>query len=133
MELKSVIAQRQENLKRILGPDYIHELSYAAKFRDRFLSPETIAIFEGIGLFDCPSVICDFINGGKALESGLCRAGEGKLMEYASKEYWDFVYSVAGDVAKLLLAKKVTRTQTKDILEKTQRLMDDCQLSAPPK
>lgn len=63
---QTVAGWEQETIKR-LGPNYKEELSFGARFRDQFLSPATIKLFEETGLFNHPDVVTDFIKAGKAM------------------------------------------------------------------
>jgi hypothetical protein len=60
-----------------LGANYKEELAYGAKFRDQFLSPETVAFLDENGLLSHPAIVKDFIKAGKMLAEDKLEA-EGK-------------------------------------------------------
>jgi hypothetical protein len=60
-----------------LGANYKEELAYGAKFRDQFLSPETVTFLDENGLLNHPTIVKDFIKAGKMIAEDKLEA-EGK-------------------------------------------------------
>lgn len=71
---KAFVANSKVETIKALGPNYKQELAYAAKVRDRFLSPETVETLEAVGLANDQHLIQDLIKLGKLIS-------EDKLIE----------------------------------------------------
>ena len=71
---KAFVANSKVETIKALGTNYKQELAYAAKVRDRFLSPETVETLDAVGLANDLHLIQDLIKLGKLIS-------EDKLIE----------------------------------------------------
>ncbi len=60
------------------GQKYKEELAFGAKFRDQFLSPETVQFLDANGLLSHPLVVKDFVKAGKMLAEDNIVSGSDK-------------------------------------------------------
>jgi len=73
---KAFIDNAKTETIKALGANYKQELAYAAKVRDRFLSPETVETLNAVGLANDVNLIKDLIKLGKLISED--RLIEGK-------------------------------------------------------
>jgi len=86
---KFVESEKQATIKA-LGANYKEELSYAAKFLDKFANPKVRELFNGSGLGNNIEVIKMFIQAGKLVSEG--KLIEGKVDVAADRSAADILY-----------------------------------------
>lgn len=84
---------RQETVKE-LGADYKKELAFAAKVRNRLLSPETIELFNSSGLANNVNLIKDLISIGKLISED--KIVDGKTATAGGKTLGQALYPEQG-------------------------------------